>query len=90
MWRQNRDVFRFLADPGSDAGKWCTWKEMARFLEDAAAILGLEGRRSLGPPNRGLNHPDARDRRRGFPRRVAATVRRRSPPRALARRPIVP
>ena len=29
---------------GLDAGKWCAWNEMARFLEDTLAIIGLEGR----------------------------------------------
>ena len=44
VWRQNRHVWRFLADHGSDAGKRCAWKEMARLLEDTPATLGLEGR----------------------------------------------
>ena len=45
-WRQKGDAPPLLADHGTEAAKWCAWSEMARFLEDAPAIIGLEGRLS--------------------------------------------
>ena len=63
---------------------------MARCGGCDTAIIGLEGRGSLGPPNRCLNHPDERDRRGDSPsgRGDCAPIVPTPRPRAPSDRPV--